>query len=212
MKKKIAILGSTGSIGKILLNLIKNDKKNYEIVLLTADKNYKELIKQSKLFKVKNLIIINKESYKILKKKKLKKNIYNNFNFFNKIFKKKIDYALSSITGLEGLKPTINLIQYTRRIAIANKESIICGWPLIEKELKKNKTNFIPVDSEHFSLWYGLKGNKIKNIEKIYITASGGPLLSTPLSKLKNISIKEALNHPNWRMGKKNFHRFCNND
>ena len=110
---------------------------------------------------------------------------------------------MSSITGLEGLKPTINLIQYTRRIAIANKESIICGWPLIEKELKKNKTNFIPVDSEHFSLWYGLKGNKIKNIEKIYITASGGPLLSTPLSKLKNISIKEALNHPNWRMGKK---------
>ena len=95
------------------------------------------------------------------------------------------------------------MIKYTRNIAIANKESIICGWSLIEKELKKNKTNFIPVDSEHFSLWYGLKENKIKNIDEIYITASGGPLLSTPLSKLKNISVKEALNHPNWRMGKK---------
>ena len=203
MKKKIAILGSTGSIGKTLLNIIKKDFKNYEIVLLTANKNSKELLKQSKLFKVKNLVLTNKQSYEIIKKKKLKINIYNNFSSFSKIFKKKIDYGLSSITGIEGLKPTINLIKYTRNIAIANKESIICGWSLIEKELKKNKTNFIPVDSEHFSLWYGLKENKIKNIDEIYITASGGPLLSTPLSKLKNISVKEALNHPNWRMGKK---------
>ncbi len=203
MKKKIAILGSTGSIGKTLLNIIKKDFKNYEIVLLTANKNSKELLKQSKLFKVKNLVLTNKQSYEIIKKKKLKINIYNNFNSFSRIFKKKIDYGLSSITGIEGLKPTINLIKYTRNIAIANKESIICGWSLIEKELKKNKTNFIPIDSEHFSLWYGLKENKIKNIDEIYITASGGPLLSTPLSKLKNISVKEALNHPNWRMGKK---------
>ena len=203
MKKKIAILGSTGSIGKTLLNIIKKDTKNYEIVLLTANKNYKELLKQSKLFKVKNLILTNKKSFEILKKRKLNINIYNNFNLLNNIFKKKIDYGLSAITGIEGLKPTINLIKYTSRIAIANKESIICGWSLIEKELKKNKTNFIPVDSEHFSLWYGLSENKINNIDKIYITASGGPLLSTPLSKLKNISIKKALNHPNWTMGKK---------
>ena len=89
MKKRIAILGSTGSIGKTLLNIIKKDKKNYEIVLLTANKNYKELLKQSKLFKVKNLILTNKKSFEILKKSKLNMNIYNNFNLLNKIFKKK---------------------------------------------------------------------------------------------------------------------------
>ena len=78
---------------------------------------------------------------------------------------------------LDGLYPTLKIIKYTKKIAIANKESIICGWNLIKKELKKNKTKFIPVDSEHFSIWYGFKKIKYKNIEKIYLTASGGPFL-----------------------------------
>ena len=81
---------------------------------------------------------------------------------------------MSSIVGLDGLKPTLNLIKHTRKIAIANKESIICGWSLIRKEILKYKTKFIPVDSEHFSIWYGLKNN-FDDLEKIYITASGGP-------------------------------------
>ncbi len=203
MKKKIAIIGSTGSIGKSLLNIIKKDKKNFEIVLLTANKNHKELVKQIKVYNVKNLIITNRKSYEILKNKKLNVNIYNNFDGLNKIFKKKIDYAISAITGVAGLKPTVSLIKFTKTIAIANKESIICGWNLIEKELKKNKTHFIPVDSEHFSIWYGLIKNKINNIENIYLTASGGPLLKTPLSSFNKISVKKALNHPNWSMGKK---------
>ena len=127
--------------------------------MLSADENYKELLKQAKFFKVKNLIINNKNSYEKLKIiKSLKKiKIFNNFDCFKKIFKKKIDYTMSSISGIEGLKPTIEIIKYTKNVAIANKEAIICGWNLINKELKKNKTNFIPVDSEHFSIWYALK-------------------------------------------------------
>ena len=83
---------------------------------------------------------------------------------------------MSSIVGLDGLDPTIKIIKHTKKIAIANKESIICGWNLIKKELKKNKTKFIPVDSEHFSIWYALKKIiKKRNIDKIYLTASGGP-------------------------------------
>ena len=205
MKKKIAILGSTGSIGKTLLNIISKDYNNFEVVLLSANTNYKELFKQTKKFNVKNVIINDQESLTKFKNKnkKSKLKIYNNFESMKYIFKQKIDYVMSSIVGIDGLEPTLKIIKYTKKIAIANKESIICGWSLIEKELKKNKTNFIPVDSEHFSLWYGLSENKINNIDKIYITASGGPLLSTPLSKLKNISIKKALNHPNWTMGKK---------
>ncbi len=205
MKKKIAILGSTGSIGKTLINILKQDKKNFEIVLLTAEENYKELLKQAKLFKVKNLIITNYQSFLKIKKstysKKIK--IFNNFDSYKKIFKNKVDYTMSSITGIEGLKPTLKIIKHSKKIAIANKESIICGWSLINKELKKNKTEFIPVDSEHFSLWYGLKNIDTNLIEKIYLTASGGPFYLTPLKKIKNANINEALKHPNWRMGNK---------
>ena len=204
MKKKIAILGSTGSIGKTLIKIIKEDKKNFDVVLLTADKNFKEIFKQAKTLNVKNLIITNETSFKELKKKKLGNiKIFNNYKSFNKIFKKKIDYVMSSISGIHGLEPTIKIIKHTKKIAIANKEAIICGWHLIKKDLKKHKTIFVPVDSEHFSIFYALQGNKILNIEKIYLTASGGPLNNIPKAKFKNIKISEAVKHPNWKMGKK---------
>ena len=205
MKKKIAILGSTGSIGKTLIEIIKKDRKNFEIILLSADENYKELLKQAKFFKVKNLIINNKNSYRKIKNNKNsnKIKIFNNFDCYKEIFKKKIDYTMSSISGIEGLKPTIEIIKYTKNVAIANKEAIICGWNLINKELKKSKTNFIPVDSEHFSIWYALKGIDKKIIDKIYLTASGGPFLNYPQKKFDKIKIGQAVKHPNWKMGKK---------
>ncbi len=205
MKKKIAILGSTGSIGKCLIDIIKKDKKNFKIILLSADENYKELLKQAKLFKVKNLVITNKKSFNKIKKDNYsKKNkVYNNFNELEKIFKKKIDYTMSSISGIQGLKPTIEIIKYTKKIAIANKEAIICGWDLIEKRLNKHKTKFIPVDSEHFSIWYALQDIEKNLIEKIYLTASGGPFLNKSIKELKKVNIKQVINHPNWKMGKK---------
>ena len=109
MKKKIAILGSTGSIGKILLNILKKNKNIFNIILLTANKDYKTLLTQAKKHGVKNLIITNDVSYKILKEKckKTNINVYNNFNIFNKIFKKKVDYTMNSIVGFAGLKPTL---------------------------------------------------------------------------------------------------------
>ncbi len=110
---------------------------------------------------------------------------------------------MSSIMGIQGLRPTIDIIKYSKKIAIANKESIICGWDLIEKNLKKYKTQFIPVDSEHFSIWYALRDTDKNLIDKIYITASGGPFLNLPLNKIKKANIKQAINHPNWKMGKK---------
>ena len=204
MKKKIAILGSTGSIGKNLIEIIKKDKKQFKIELLTANKNYKEILNQAKVFGVKNLIITNRESFQKVKRKKLKNiKIFNNFKSFDLIFKKKIDYVMSSITGIHGLEPTLNIIKYTKIIAIANKEAIICGWHLIKKDLKKFNTSFIPVDSEHFSIFYALHKNNISNIEKIYLTASGGPLNNIPKSKFKSVKISDAINHPNWKMGKK---------
>ena len=205
MKKKIAILGSTGSIGKTLFNILLKEKKNFELVLLTADKSHEILIKQAKALNVKNLIITNKKSFEILKKKtkNTKITVFNDYTKLDKIFKKKIDYVMSSISGIQGLEPTIKIIKFTKKIAIANKESIICGWNLIQSQLKKYKTEFIPVDSEHFSIWYGLKNFKSTTLEEVILTASGGPFYKTPLSKFKNIKVSDALNHPNWKMGKK---------
>ena len=205
MKIEIAILGSTGSIGKSLLDIIEKDQKKFDIKLLTANKDYRTLLNQAKKFNVKNLIITDQKSFKKIKEKNknVQFNIYNSFENFNKIFKKKIHYVMSSIVGIEGLVPTLNIIKFTKKIAIANKESIICGWNLIKKELKKNNTKFIPVDSEHFSLWYGLNNLKTGTVEKIYLTASGGPFYKMPLSKFKKITINQATKHPNWKMGKK---------
>ena len=205
--KKIAIFGSTGSIGSSLLKIIKKDKKDFKIELLTANKDYKKLIKQAKFFNVKNIIINDNDSFlittKLLKNTNIK--VFENFNSLNKIFDidKKIDYTMCAISGFQGLKPTLDIIKFTKTIAIANKESIICGWNLIQNDLKKYKTYFIPVDSEHFSIWSLLDKSKINNFEKIYITASGGPFRNLSIKKFKNISIKDALKHPNWLMGKK---------
>ncbi len=206
MKKKIVILGSTGSIGSSLLDIIKKDKSKFKIELLTINKNYKKLINQIKIFDVRNIIITNEKSYlitkKILKKKNI--NIYKDFDSINKIFKnKKIDYVMSAISGFEGLKPTLDIIKFTKTIAIANKESIICGWNLISKKIIKNKTKFIPIDSEHFSIWSLINNTKNKDLEEIYITASGGPFRKLPINQFKFITPQKALKHPNWSMGKK---------
>ena len=204
--RKIAILGSTGSIGSTLIDIVKKDSKKFKIELLTANKNYRKLLNQIRFFNVKNIIVTDLKTFhkikKILNDKDI--NIYNDFNCINKIFKnKKIDYVMSAISGINGLRPTLDIIKFTKIIAIANKEALICGWAIISKMLKKFKTQFVPVDSEHFSIWYALKNDNIKNIEKIFLTASGGPFLRLSLSKFKGIKIKEALNHPRWKMGKK---------
>tara|TARA_B100000579_G_scaffold428628_1_gene439117 strand:+ start:162 stop:1334 length:1173 start_codon:yes stop_codon:yes gene_type:complete len=202
--KKIAILGSTGSIGKSTINILKKDKKNFDIVLLTTNNNYKEILKQIRDFKVRNIIINNSKNYLILKKKlKNKKiNVFNNFDFFNKKFNSKIDLTISAISGLDGLKPTLDIIKFSKKIAIANKESIICAWNLIQKKIKKYKSEFIPIDSEHFSI-RELLSDKKNNIEEVIITASGGPFLNLPLKNFKKIIPKNAVKHPNWKMGSK---------
>ena len=191
MQKKIIILGSTGSIGKATLSIIKKNKKDFKVVCLTAKNNYKLLAKQANEFNVKNVIIYNK-SYSNLLKKNLKNKsirILNKFENLNKFIKKKVDYTMCSIGGLSGLRPTLNAIKISKKVAIANKESIICGWSLILKELKKYKTNFLPIDSEHYAIWNLTKNCTNEEIDEIIITASGGPFLKKPLNKINNVHI-----------------------
>jgi len=202
MKKKITILGSTGSIGLTSLEIIKKDKQNFETYILSANKNYNLICKQIKEYSPKIFIVNDKKTYlKILLKFKNKKiKIFNNFKFKKK---NKSDVTISAIPGIAGLEPTIEMIRQSRKMLIANKESIICGWELIKKEAKKNKTKIIPVDSEHYSI-FKLIENVPKNlISKIYLTASGGPFLDFTIKNLKKVKPKNALKHPKWNMGKK---------
>jgi 1-deoxy-D-xylulose-5-phosphate reductoisomerase len=206
VKKKIIILGSTGSIGLSTVNIFKRDQKNFEVVLLSTNKNINKIIKQAIFFKTKYLIISDYNSYLFAKSKykNLNLKIYNTFSIINKIFKKKnIYYSMSAIVGIEGLRPTLELIKCSKNIAIVNKEALVCGWNIIKKNLLKYKTNFIPIDSEHFSIKSLLDATNIKLIKKIFITASGGPFLNYKTKQFKNIKIVNALNHPNWKMGKK---------
>ena len=200
--KKIAILGSTGSIGKQTIEIIRKNKKKFKILLLTANKNHSLLSRQIKEFNVKNVIISDPKSYLILKKKFKNINIINDLNKIDKITSSKFDYTMSAISGFNGLKPTIKIIKKTKIIAIANKESIICGWDLIKRQLDKHNTKFIPVDSEHFSIWSVIKNVNPNLIDQIIITASGGPFLNLKNKKIKKTP-KLATNHPNWKMGKK---------
>jgi len=205
MKKKILLLGSTGSIGKSSLNIIRNYKSKLEIVALSTNKNIKLILKQSKEFGVKNLIINDFQSYKKILNYGLNKKIriFKNISDFLKINKIKFDVTIVGISGFEGLDPTLKVIPHSKNLSSANKESIICGWKFINNKLKKYKTNFIPLDSEHFSIWSLIKKTDHKMISKIYLTASGGPFFNKSKSKISNAKISDVIKHPNWNMGHK---------
>ena len=205
MKKKIAILGSTGSIGKSTLEVIKKNKKDFDVVLLSANNNYAKLIQQAREFKAKNVLINNQLFYEKVKNslKKDRIKVYSGNTSIKKIIRGKLDYTMAAIVGIAGLQPTVDAVQISRNVAIANKETIICGWDILSKYIKKHKTRILPVDSEHFSIMELTKDKDDNEIEEIIITASGGPFLNMPINKINKVSPAQAINHPNWKMGKK---------
>ena len=204
-KRKIIILGSTGSIGISTLKVIEKDKSNFTVELLTANNNYKKLINQARKFEAKNILIKNKKFYQKVKKslKNTKTKVYSGDISIRSIVLGKVDYTMSAIVGIAGLQPTADAIKISKTVAISNKESIICAWSILSKLTKKYKTEVVPVDSEHFSIMELTKNIADDDVEEIIITASGGPFLNIPNHKLKNVKPRQAINHPNWKMGKK---------
>jgi len=203
MKKKIVILGSTGSIGQSTLELIKKSN-NYKVELIMANKNYIKIISQIKVYKPRIIIIKNKNIFLKVKKKFNNKNliILNDINNIQNYIKN-VDVTVAAIPGIAGLEPTMLFTMISKKILLANKEAIICGWNLIKNISNKYNTEIIPIDSEHFSINALLKNYLPHQIEKIYITASGGPFLKINIKKFKYIKPKEAAKHPKWKMGKK---------
>ncbi len=201
MKKKICILGSTGSIGKSTLEIISKNKNDFKVILLSGNKNFKLLISQAKKFKPKyiysnNFYLIKKIKYFCNKNKII---IISDLNTLKKL---KFDITIAAISGIACFLPTLNIIKYSKKILIANKESIICGWKFINKELKKNKCSFVPIDSEHFSILNLIENKSINSIKNIFLTASGGPFFGKNIN-LKKVTPLQAIKHPNWKMGKK---------
>jgi 1-deoxy-D-xylulose-5-phosphate reductoisomerase len=202
-KKTFAILGSTGSIGKSSLSVI-NKLNNTKIELIFADKNFKELLNQIRTYNPRVVVVNSIETFIKLKKNLIKKKIIilNDYKKSKK-FLKKIDVTISAIPGINGLEPTIFFTEISKKVLIANKESVICGWNLIVKKAKKFNTTLIPIDSEHFSINFLLKNYSFDQINKIYITASGGPFLNLDKNELKKVKPHQAVKHPKWKMGKK---------
>ena len=200
--KKIAIFGSTGSIGESTLQIIRENPDLFEVVTLVAGKNIKKLIEQIKEFKPKNVYIISKENAEILRETFKNINIFCGDEGMEEISKlTDFDISISALVGIAGLKPTYNMIKNGKTVALANKEVLVAGGELIMKTAKENNSKLLTVDSEHSAIMQCLNGEENNKIYKILLTASGGPFFDKEISD--KITVEDALNHPTWNMGPK---------
>ena len=206
MKKRIAVLGSTGSIGTQALDVIRENPDNFEVEVLTAHNNIQLLIKQAKEFKPNAVVIANKSKYKELSEALSDSDIkiYAGNDAISQIVEMRtVDIVLTAMVGYSGLLPTINAIKSGKNIALANKETLVVAGEIIQKLAIHHKVSIYPVDSEHSAIFQCLVGEEQNVIEKIYLTASGGPFRGKDIDFLKNATKNNALKHPNWEMGAK---------
>ena len=206
MKRGIAILGSTGSIGTQALEVILEHKNLSSIEVLTANNNCDLLIEQAKKHKPNTVVIVNQAKYNKVNSElsKLGIKVYSGQKSLEQIVESEnINIVLTALVGYSGLIPTINAIKHGKKIALANKETLVVAGDLITKLSKKYGAPIYPVDSEHSAIFQCLVGENNNAIEKIYLTASGGPFRGKKAAELKTISKKQALKHPNWLMGAK---------
>ena len=206
MKKGIAILGSTGSIGTQTLEVISEHKNLFSVEVLTANNNCDLLIEQAKKYKPNAVVIVNRDKYDKVNSElsKLGIKVYAGQKSLEQIVEsEEINIVLTALVGYSGLIPTINAIKLGKKIALANKETLVVAGDLITKLSKEYNAPIFPVDSEHSAIFQCLVGENNNAIEKIYLTASGGPFRGKKAAELKTITKKQALKHPNWSMGAK---------
>ena len=206
MKTRVAILGSTGSIGTQALEVICSHKNLFEVEVLTANNNSSLLIEQAKKFKPNAVVIVNEKKYpevnSALKNHGIK--VFSGEDSLEQIVSSdNIDIVLTALVGYSGLKPTISAIKSGKKIALANKETLVVAGELITRLCRDYNAPLYPVDSEHSAIFQCLVGEEHNPIEKIFITASGGPFRGKSIAELKNITKSQALKHPNWNMGAK---------
>ncbi|MDG1841368.1 MAG: 1-deoxy-D-xylulose-5-phosphate reductoisomerase [Crocinitomicaceae bacterium] len=205
-KKGIAILGSTGSIGTQALEVIESNPNYFDLQVLTAGSNVSLLIEQAKKYKPNTVVIANEEKYLELRNalEDFDIHVYAGSDALSQVVEsKEVHVVLTALVGYAGLIPTIKAIESRKTIALANKETLVVAGELIKKLARKYQSNIYPVDSEHSAIFQCLMGEYKNPIEKIYLTASGGPFRGYSLEQLKTVTLKQALKHPNWSMGAK---------
>lgn len=202
--RNISILGSTGSIGTQTLDVITKSN-NININYLTTNTNIELLEKQCKLFNPKGLVITDEESFINFKSSTSYNGqiLYGDEGLLEVSSDTSTDLLVSSLVGFAGVVPTLNAINNKIDVALANKETLVAAGEIITKAAKDNKVKIFPIDSEHSAIQQCLTGESIDEVEKIILTASGGPFLTSSIDEFKNITIQDALNHPNWSMGSK---------
>lgn len=204
--KKVVILGSTGTIGVNTLNVIRRNREKFSVYAISADRNIDLIIKQIEEFKPKFVVINNDNAHRSLKDNFSHNDVEilkGNDGIKTVLQTKEADIVVSAISGISGVYPTYEAVKTGKIVALANKESLVSAGDIIIREVKKNKTKILPVDSEHSAIFQLLNGKKNKEVKKIILPASGGPFLDTPLSDFKKIKLSDALKHPVWNMGKK---------
>ncbi len=206
MKKRIAILGSTGSIGTQTLEVIKQNPEKFEVEVLTANNNVDILIAQAKQFQPNAVVIANEEKYsyvsEALKNEPVK--VYAGIDALNQVVQMEtVDLVLTAMVGYSGLMPAYHAIKAGKNIALANKETMVVAGEIITKTAREKKVEILPVDSEHSAIFQCLVGEFFNPVEKIYLTCSGGPFRGKTEKELQHVTVENALNHPNWDMGAK---------
>lgn len=205
-KKQIAILGSTGSVGKQALEVVRASRKRFQVNLLSANNNAELLLQQALEFKPRAIIIGNEEKINYLENKLTNTPVavFGGVGFLNNLTSiADFDLLINALSGINGLRPSLNAITHGKNIAMANKESMVAGGSLIMDAARECKTSVIPVDSEHSAVFQCLQGESFKAIKKIFLTASGGPFRGMNREELNHVTIEQALRHPNWEMGDK---------
>ena len=202
--KKIVILGSTGSIGKSALEVVRNYPKEFRVIGLSAKNNCQLLVRQAREFSVNHVGIGNSSHFASLKKSLPGRHIYAGEDSYTSLAALDgTDIVVSAIVGVEGLLPTWHALNNGRNVALANKESLVLAGDVIMALAKKKKAEITPVDSEHSAIWNLLRWVPRKRIERIILTASGGPFRNLQLKNFRRIRVEDALNHPTWSMGAK---------
>ena len=204
--KQLAILGSTGSIGKQALDVVARHSDEYEVNLLTANDNWEELARQARQFAPDAVVIANEAHYADLKEALADKpvKVYAGSEAINQaLSSKEVDIVLNAIVGFAGLSPTINAIKSGKTVALANKESLVVAGELVNRLVTEHRSAIIPVDSEHSAIFQCLTGEVGNEVEKLILTASGGPFRLTPTEQLARVTKDDALRHPVWNMGAK---------
>ena len=206
MQKQVAILGSTGSIGTQTLEVIEKNPDHFKLEILTARNNADVLIAQSRKFLPNHVVISNEDKYHYVSRElsDLPVKVYAGTDALEQIVEMdSVDIVMSALVGFSGLQPTLKAIRAGKDIALANKETLVVGGDLVTKAAIENKVNIYPVDSEHSAIFQCIVGEEMNPIEKIILTASGGPFLGKDREYLQNVTREEALKHPNWCMGDK---------